>query len=366
MSTPISLLILGAGFSRTAHAPALLKLGPKFRVAGVFSRTAEKAQAAASAFPGSVPVFTDLKQALAMEGIDAVDVALPILPASEAIQAALGRGLHVFSEKPIAESMERARGLLSVHAAHPGQVWCVAESFRFWKTAWRVKELIAAGEIGTPLLCHYPTLVPIKSSRWFRTGWRREPGYAGGFLLDGGVHDIAALRLLFGEIAHVSAFVRSVDPEIPPADTMAASLAFESGFVANYSVSYALEPLKLTPWRMARAVLTGAARPVEDRFGRRHISGTRGAIFFTNHRVELVQGTKRTVFTERSNHMVAQLEDFWSGVREGRPVRNSPQEALRDLAVIEALLASSRSHQVVRPAGVELAPSLEPAARVQS
>ncbi|WNG47511.1 Gfo/Idh/MocA family oxidoreductase [Archangium minus] len=355
MSNPIPLLILGAGFSRMAHAPALQKLGPKFRVAGVFSRTREKAQAVASGFAGHVAVFTDLEQALAMEGIEAVDVALPILPASDTIAAALGRGLHVFSEKPIAESVERARALLSLQAGgRPGLVWYVAENFRFWETAWRVRELIASGEIGTPLLCHYPTLVPIKSSQWFQTGWRRTPAYEGGFLLDGGVHDIAALRLMLGEVAEVSAFVRSVDPELPPADTLVASLAFESGIVVNYSVSYALEQVRLSPWGVVRAVLSGSARPIRDRFGRKHIVGTRGSIFFMHDRVELVRGLKRTVIKVRSNDMmVQQFEDFRAGVREGRPIRNTPQEALRDVAVIEALLTAARERQVVRPARVE-------------
>ena len=357
MSHPISILLLGAGFSRDVHVPALRKLGEKFRVAGVFSRTEERARAAASSLPGDVKVFTDLRRALDLEGIDAVDVALPILPASEAIDAALQRGLHVFSEKPIAESSARARELMRRQAAHPDTVWCVAENFRFWKTAWRIRELIASGEIGTPLLCHYPTLTAIKSSRWFETAWRREPEHAGGFLLDGGVHDIAALRLMLGEVTEVSAFVRSVDPEIPPADTLVASLVFESGLVANSSVSYALEHPRVTPWwAMARALLGGTSRAVDDRFGRRHIVGTRGSLLFTYGRIELVQGTKRTVFTTRSGDMmVSQLQDFWAGVRERQPVRNSPREALRDLAVIEAMLDSASSRQVIRPVPVEAA-----------
>ncbi|RKH08043.1 gfo/Idh/MocA family oxidoreductase [Corallococcus sp. CA053C] len=367
MHRPIPLLMLGAGFSRMAHAPALQRLGAAFRVAGVFSRTREKAEAVARDFPGPVQVFTNLEQALAMPGIEAVDVALPILPASDAIAAALGRGLHVFSEKPIAESVERARALLSLQAAHPDRVWCVAENFRFWETAWRVRELIGAGEIGTPILCHYPTFVPIKSSQWFQTGWRRTPEYDGGFLLDGGVHDIAALRVMLGEVAQVSAFVRGVDPALPPADTMAASLAFESGLVANYSVTYALEPVQLKPWGVVKALLSGAERPIRDHFGRKHILGTHGSLFFMQDRVELVRGLKRTVFKVRSRDMMEQqFEDFRAGVREGRPLRNSPQEALRDLAVIEALLASARGEQAVRPARVDPVTLLPSAARSPS
>lgn len=351
MSSPIPLLILGAGFSRRAHAPALGELGPKFRVVGVFSRTEEKARAAAAAFSPQAKVFTNLEEALAQEGLEAVDVALPILPASDAVDAALRRGLHVFSEKPIAESVERARALIQLHASRPGQVWCVAENFRFWRTAWKVKELIASGEIGAPVVCHYPVLVPIKATPWFRTDWRRTPEYDGGFLLDGGVHDMAALRLMLGEVTEVSAFTRSVDPELPPADTLVASLQFDSGVVANYTATYALERQRLTYWGVARSLVNGAARRAEDcHGGRKHIVGTRGSLFFSRDRVELVRGTQRTVFSMRSRAVVEELDEFWAGVREGKPVRNTPHEALRDLAVLEAMLTSARSRRFVRPA----------------
>jgi predicted dehydrogenase len=352
VSDPISLMVLGAGFSRSAHGPALRKLPEDYRVAGVFSRSAAKARAAAGEYGESVPVLTDVDAALSAEGIEAVDVALPIVTASETVEAALERGLHVFSEKPIAESVDRARKLITFSERRPAAVWYVAENFRFWPTAWRVRDLIAAGEIGTPLLCHYPNLVPVKGFPWFETEWRRRPGYAGGYLLDGGVHDIAALRVIFGEVAEVAAFQRGVDPELPPADTLAASLRFESGVLANYSVSYALDRPGLSKRGIVRAAIHGDARAIRDRFGRKHVVGTRGSIFFMHNRVELVRGLRRTVFRCKGDDMmVDQFRDFRAGIRDGAPVRNTPREALRDLAVIEALLSAADSRETVAVQG---------------
>lgn len=352
MREPISIVVLGAGFSRSAHGPALRQLPEDYRVAGVFSRSEDKARATAQEFPGPVEVLTDLDEALALPNVEAVDVALPILPASRAVEAALARGLHVFSEKPIAESVERARSLIAQHDGRLDKVWYVAESFRFWSTAWRVRELIAAGEIGTPLLCHYPNLVPVRAFPFFETEWRRRPEYAGGFLLDGGVHDIAALRIIFGEVEEVAGFVRGVDEELPPADTLAASLRFDSGVLANYSVSYALEKAGLSKRAVVRAVVRGDARAIRDRFGRKHVVGTKGSIFFMHNKVELVRGMKRSVFRVKADDMmVEQFRDFRAGVRDGAPIRNTPREALRDLAVIEAILAAAAAREPVRVGG---------------
>jgi len=348
LTAPISLVILGTGFSQKQHVPALKKLRSEFRVVGVFGRTEDKARAITEQLPGHPVAYTDLDRALGHDGLEAVDVALPILPAADSVQAAFDHGLHVFSEKPIAGSVERARELLAAHALRPDRVWCVAENFRFWPTALLARDLIESGEIGTPLICHYPTLLPIKGTPFFASEWRRRPEYAGGFLLDGGVHDIAALRVMFGPIAEVSAVVRSVDNELPPADTLAATLRFDSGVVASYTASYALHPFEITKRSVIRAAARGGVRALRDRFGRKHVVGTRGSLFFLRDRVELVTGLRRTVFkAAKSDVMADELLDFHGAVRERRPLRNTPEEALRDLAAIEAILKASEERAVI-------------------
>jgi predicted dehydrogenase len=349
LTTPISLVILGTGFSQSQHVPALQKLKSEFRVVGVFGRTEDKVRAITRQLPGDPVVFTDLDRALGYDGLEAVDIALPILPAADTVEAAFDHGVHVFSEKPIAGSVERAWELLARHALHPDRVWCVAENFRFWPTAQLARDLIESGEIGTPLICHYPTLLPIKGTPFFESEWRRRPEYAGGFLLDGGVHDIAALRVMFGDVAEVSAVVRSIDSALPPADTLAATLRFESGVVASYTASYALDPMRITKTAAIRALVRGGVRAIRDRFGRKHIVGTRGSLFFLRDRVELVRGLRRTVFkAPKRDVMVDELLDFRGAVRERRPLHNTPEEALNDLATIEAILKASEERAVIR------------------
>jgi predicted dehydrogenase len=43
------------------------------------------------------------------------------------------------------------------------------------------------------------------ANKYFHTTWRQTPAYQGGFVLDGGVHDVALLRMILGEVAQVSA-----------------------------------------------------------------------------------------------------------------------------------------------------------------
>ena len=82
--------------------------------------------------------------------------------------------------------------------------------------------------------------MPLKpGNKYYHTDWRRSGTFPGGFLLDGGVHHVAALRQVVGEIVSVSAEVRQVRADLPPADTLSAALEFESGVIGSYSVTYA-------------------------------------------------------------------------------------------------------------------------------
>lgn len=72
------------------------------------------------------------------------------------------------------------------------------------------------------------------------TAWRKVPDYQGGFLLDGGVHDIAVLRLIAGEdsVARLSAFTRQNQKHLPPVDTIDATMRLKSGATGTISQSF--------------------------------------------------------------------------------------------------------------------------------
>lgn len=73
------------------------------------------------------------------------------------------------------------------------------------------------------------------------TYWRKIPGYQGGFLLDGGVHFTAALRLVLGEedpVVGVSAQTTQLQEYLPPVDTADAVMKTKSGVIGTLSMSF--------------------------------------------------------------------------------------------------------------------------------
>lgn len=327
ISSPIRLALIGAGiFARDAHVPALQRLGERFEIVAVHSRTQASAAALAKqigeATDASVAVVPTLDELWARPDVEAVDIVLPIDAQAPVVAAALAAGKHVSSEKPIAPDSATARRLIALHAERPRQVWTVAENWRYEEAFVRAAALLADGAIGQPVACHwalYNALEP--ANRYYQTAWRRSGSFQGGFLLDGGVHYVAALRLLLGEIAEVTGVVRSVRPDLPPADTLAATLRFAGGAVGTLLVTFAAG----SPW----------GTPLT-------ITGTAGSLRVDRGRIELVRAGAEVEVIECGiyNGVERELAAFADAVRLGAPLRNTPAAGLEDLVVMERVLAA--------------------------
>lgn len=329
---PIRLALIGAGvFARDAHLPSLLKHPDRFEIAAIYSRTAQSAQSLAELVPYPTEVHTDLDALLNRSDIEAVDILLPIAALPTAIEKAFRAGKHLLSEKPIASNTTTARQLLATYANHRDLIWMVGENWRYETAFVQAAELIRSGRIGTPLTFHWALHTPITAkSKYYHTLWRRDSSVPGGFIMDGGIHNIAGLRLLLGEITQVSATIRQLSPDLPPADTIAATLTFANGTIGTYLATFAL----------------GAPWPPQL-----HISGSEGNLRVQRKEIELTrEGKTERIETPGFDGVEQELLAFADSIRTGVPHRNTPEEALADLSVIEALLASAATGQPTAPA----------------
>lgn len=348
----VRLALIGAGiYARDAHLPAIHRLRDQFDLVAIWSRTGASAEALAEqwlkmcssgeAAPAHLETTTDLPALLARADIDAVAIVLPIPVQPAVVAQALAAGKHVISEKPVAPSRAEALSLIELHRRRPECVWMVAENWRYEEAFVRGAELIRSGAIGRPLLAHWAQYSPFlrPGGKYANSEWRRAGLFVGGLLLDGGVHHMAVLRMLLGEVTAVSASVRQLAPELPPADTLTATLTFASGAQAVYLNTFALG----TPF----------AAPLV-------IAGERGSLRIERGRIEQAGEDGQVQVTECAfyNGVDNELAAFAAAVREGAAHRNTPLAALGDLAAMEALLASAQEGRQVEPIGTLPTPPL--------
>ncbi|MCD4677986.1 MAG: Gfo/Idh/MocA family oxidoreductase [Desulfobacula sp.] len=99
----------------------------------VSSRSKEKAEKFASKF-GAAKITTDWKEMLNKSLIDAVVVSGPPALHNLVAQAALRKGIHVFTEKPVTLGLETLRSLVALAEKNPGVRTFVGYNFRYADT----------------------------------------------------------------------------------------------------------------------------------------------------------------------------------------------------------------------------------------
>ena len=183
---------------------------------------------------------------------------LPILNQPGYIKTALSAGKHVLSEKPIAPTIKDAEELIQWYHANIDTTkvtWGVAENFRYMNSFDYAHEQIQKlGRIlnfrvraytltsgGKYYGMHPSTILePYLLLTASETEWRKVPGYQGGFVLDGGIHTIAGLRLLLSNdsVTRLSAFTNQIQKHLPPIDTVDATMKTKSGATGTVSISF--------------------------------------------------------------------------------------------------------------------------------
>ena len=312
---PIKLGIIGCGIAaRKLHYPALQKLKDKFEVAMVCNHTEPKAKSF-SEMLGGVKYVLDYKELLNDHEIEAVLIILPIQLNYRVTLDSLKAKKHVLLEKPIAANLDEARKMLLFKKLYP-QVKMVAENFRYREAFYRVKEIIDSGTIGKPYAAVWNVFYQIKSdNQYAQTEWRINHQYPGGFITDGGVHNIAALRMLCGEIIETHAFSKSINPKIGKTDT------FSMQFKTNQNIHGILN-LFFAPVGFDENVL--------------HIFADNGSATVKHNEIflKLMDGSEDKIEVDDDGGYKNQLVDFYDSIRKNIESKSSFEDSFRDFEII--------------------------------
>ncbi|CAG8111674.1 unnamed protein product [Penicillium olsonii] len=323
----VGVAIIGSGlFAQEQHLPAV-QAAANFELKAIYSRSLKSAQELASTTSG-VDLYSEdsgsgksYADILARSDIGAVIIALPILVQPEFIKKALLAGKHVLSEKPIAKDVATAQELLQWYKStiDTSKVfWAVGENFRY------LTKFIFAAEQASKLGKVKNFRVNVHSlmnaeNKYFQTAWRKTPEYQGGFLLDGGVHMTAGLRLILGSerLSTLSAQSQLQQPFLPPVDTVDAVLKTESGATGVLSLSWGSS--------FSDQIFEVACE---------------NGVVTLNFDDVTVNGTKHHIeFDGRG--VAPEVAEFANSIVNGKPAsRQSPEEALADLEILEQMLRS--------------------------
>lgn len=208
------------------------------KVTGLWRRDTAKARANSHEY--SIPhVFETAEALCASPEIDAVFVVSPDALHLEHVLLAASHGKHVLCEKPLAMNAGEAGKMLAA-TERAGVRFGVAQNMRYNRTLALMREWLAAGRIGKPVLAQAQFTYSAAGSP---RKWIYDPALAlGGPIGDVGIHCVDALRYVLGDgpathVTEVTTLAHS-DAESGAVESHAVvGLDFASGAMGSVTVT---------------------------------------------------------------------------------------------------------------------------------
>jgi predicted dehydrogenase len=332
---PIGLGIIGTGLAvRKLHWPALARMADRFAVVAFANRTRSTAEEFAILANLSMDDYaSDYHDLLRRGDVEAVVVCVPIPRLLSITRDSLAAGKHVICEKPPGVNFEEARQFIALVDQHPHQKIMMTENFFYRDDLRLARSLADEGAIGRPQLLlerWVHQLVPTPGE-YSSTPWRYKPEYRGGPLLDGGVHSIATIRLLGGDITRLTARTEWINRTMDAPSALAMTFAFASGASGN-------------------CVWGFLGNPVLDEVRDTRLYGSEGALVFSRGQARVIRADgsieEHRVEPTDSGHYNMFL-NFHDAVVHGEPIVATVRQSFENmLVVLQALESAEQGHEI--------------------
>jgi predicted dehydrogenase len=290
---------------------------PEVTVAAVAARDPERARRFAAKHRIR-RVHDSYQELIEDPGVDAIYNPLPNSLHAPWTLRAIEAGKHVLCEKPFtANAGEAARVAAAARAS--GLVVMEAFHYRYHPLARRMQDVVLGGEIGPLRYLEASLCFPLPRFSDIRYSY----ALAGGATMDAGCYAINWLRMLGpGEPEVLSARARLHGPDVDRA--MSASFRFDDGVLGRMTASlWSGQLLRLD----AKAVGDAGVMRVFN-----YVSPQR-----YNRLTVTADGYTRRERVSGEPSYTHQLRAFAAAVRHGDPVLTTPEDAVANMTVIDAV-----------------------------
>lgn len=322
--------IIGCGTIHTTHAEAI-KTNSQVRLAAVAD--IDEARAAETAAKYGCAYYTDYKELLKQESVDAVHLCVPHYLHKPMAVDAMRAGKHVLTEKPMALSEEDAWEMIRV-SEETGKTLGVCFQNRYNATSQRIKEVITSGKAGRILggkafVTWHRDAGYYNSAAW-RGTWEKE---GGGVLINQAIHTLDLLQWFMGDIDKIKGSVdnRLLQGVIEVEDTAEATLHFANGAPAifYFTNSYVTDSPITIELVCEKAVIRLDSDAII-----RYANGE------TEHVTEVDQATGDKAYWGCSHK--ALIDDFYTKILQGEPFGIDGKQGITAIKIIQAVYKSHR------------------------
>jgi len=338
--------MIGSGYMGRTHAEAVKRLPERAELTAVWggSRAPELAQQL------GIRAEKTLASLIASPDVDAVVITTPHHLHADETVAAMEAGKHVLVDKPLATKVEDCDRMIAAAVKYQ-RVLGTGYHQRFRRNNYTTRDLIRGGAIGDVLTVQINQPFYIKGLRQEKFGstwaWWDLPESVG-HLLNSFPHGLDLMRwILESEVATVSAFCRTYEPNLPVEDTTLALVEWSQGAVGSLFSTRAL-PAPVFEGENCRIRIMGSKGLIDlDPFVDLRIADEKGWRTICSQPVVGAEDAKLAFGDGRMQAFRDQIASFIDGI-EGKPMAaGSGTDGRASVATCVAMLQSSRERRWV-------------------
>ena len=347
MADKVRIGVIGTGgIANGAHLPGYAQIPDECEIVALCDIDPEALRKTQDKYPQARHTFTDYRELLVLDEIDAVSVCTPNYVHHRPTVDALLAGKHVLCEKPIAMNAREAREMVDT-ARRAGKILQIGYNSRFSPANQALKRFVAAGELGEIYYARAQALRVRGIPGWGVFIDKEKQG--GGPLVDIGVHILDLTLWLmghpkptfasgvtfqkFGTRPDVVGFMGQWDHEKFTVEDMAAAfIRFENGATVVLECSF-------------------VANLKEEQHGTTLLGTAGGAqtnpLTITQERHGSVFSFEPRLPTRSVNTHHAEVKDFVACVREGREPLVTGEHGLMVAQICDAIYQSAEQGREV-------------------
>ncbi len=332
--------IIGTGAIAIKHAQAIESLS-NAELIGLFNPNPKSASKAKDKF--SAPVFRNWEAFISLPDLEVICICTPsglhLGPALKAIEA----GKHIFVEKPIEVTLDRADQLIQAAEVNKVKLGVVFQN-RFSSDFIQLNEGVKAGVFGRILMGN-------AAINWFRDAnyysssqWKGTLEFdGGGALINQAIHTLDLLLKVMGEVDSVFGKVKTTLYPIEGEDLGAALVNFKSGAMGTITAGTSLFPGY--PERLEIYGTEGSAILEAGKLISWNVRGKESAVEKAENAPASGSSDPNAIGFELH---AKQWADFLDSIETGNDPEVDGPKSRKSLELIRAIYHSSKAEKLIR------------------
>lgn len=318
---PVRVGFIGAGGIANTHMN-MLQAVEDVQIVAVSDISQERAESTAARYLAKA--YSDYKDMLEHEQMDALYICVPPFAHEEQELLAIEKGINVFVEKPVARSLDSARKVRDA-VAKKKIISAVGYHWRYLANTERAMQILQDRKIG------------MVQGYWMggmpAVGWWKRMEESGGQMVEQTTHIFDLARYLCGDIVEVYAVYARREIEksqnIDVYDVGTASMKFASGAVGTISNTCMLS----VPYVVGLHIIA------------------KELVLEIHGDLKVIEPGHTETFASGANSMLAENRTFIEAIKSGKSecIRSTYEDAVKTLAVT---LACNESAKTGKPAAV--------------